>query len=665
MATSEVSRMPASKSSDDRRLESAVARNNASRDAGKWQCSAVCAFAVAAIVFVAQLILVSVYLGTWRHRQGVAIDEHEQPFCCPREAQQTLRYVNTSVDPCNDFFAYVCSNVIKFRIWQDTSTERELQRIVVTGAMPPGIERSPAGDLLIAYFRSCVKEMGSIDAFVSDIADTLVRKEMSLLNKMDRKKAFVYATTLTSKYQIDTAIYVSYDKSSAGLFIVYKAICTDYEVMRTILAASVGALNGGLNASMNIESALQFTTIICREIYSAKMQVTRYRGANRSNFYHDVWSSEDLEAGLDSIGYSLSKVQSLIVYGADRLARMHDILSTLENSAVEKGVIAAYFLWHSVMTSTGEFYALYNPRPQFVFEACDRSLEKIWHLSYSFQVDILTSTDKDAHARAIFADVRDAVKEECMASGLFLEDDIKLLANFFQGLTLYTPAQVRPSTTLVPKPSHDFFEILLRGREYNFQAEKDRFTFVGNEHVRHYMEIAFIGRSRVYLPTGIYSSIRAGAQKVHLVNMATLGRTLAEALWFMLFYGIPWTSGTVTNLLRLKECYDRFYGIKSEDNNREDITFITALGLSSVLKAFKRPGWLSVKPAWSLLRLSHGQLFYILATFARCPKGLSREEVNYINGPLMYVKNFAEAFFCPSDAPMARYFQCSLAAHQN
>ncbi|KAH7933967.1 hypothetical protein HPB49_019802 [Dermacentor silvarum] len=665
MATSEVSRIPASKSSDYPRLQSAVVRNDASRDAGKWHCSAFCAFAVAAIVFVAMVILVSVYLGTWRYGQGRAIDEHEQPFCCPGEAQQTLRYVNTSVDPCNDFFAYVCSNVIKFRTWQDTSTERELQRIVLTGAMPPGVERSPAGDFLIAYFRSCVEEMTSIGYLVSDIADTLIQKERSLLNKMDRKKAFVYATTLTSKYQIDTAFYVSYDKLSAGLFIGYKAICTDYAIVRTIIAASVGALTVGLNASMNTESTLQFTTVICREIYSTEMQVTRYTAANRTNFYHEVWSSEDLEAGLRSIGYSLSKVKSFIVYGADRLRRMHDILSTLENSAIEKGVIAAYFLWHSVMTITGEFYALYDSTPQFVFESCDRSLEKIWHLSYSFQVDILTSTDKDAHARAIFADVRDAVKEECIASGLFLEDDITLLANFFQGLTLYTPAEVRPSTTMVPKPSSDFFEMLLRGREYNFQAEKDRFTFLGNEEVRHYMKIVFIGRSRVYLPTGIYSSIRAGAQNVHLVNMATLGRTLAEALWFMVFYGIPWTSGTVNNLLRLKECYDRFYGIAVEDNSHDDITFITALGLSSVLKAFKRPGWLSVKPAWSLLRLSHAQLFYILTTYVRCPKGSSPEELYYINGPLIYVKDFAEAFFCPSDAPMARHQQCFLDAQQN
>ncbi|KAH7933968.1 hypothetical protein HPB49_019803 [Dermacentor silvarum] len=665
VASSEEFRLPASKSLETSRHQSAVAKNDASRDAWKWQCSPTSAFASAAVVFIAMVILGTVYLGTWRHRQGRAIDEHELPFCCPREAQQTLRYVNTSVDPCNDFFAYVCSNVIKFRTWPDTSTDRELQRIVVTGAMPPGVKRSPAGDFLIAYFRSCVKKVASFDDFVSDIAENLVRKERSLLNRMDRKKAFVYATTAAAKYQTFTAFYVSYETLSARLIIAYSARCTVDEDVSYIIAASVAALNVVLNVSTSIERALEFTATICGQTYSTETQITNYTAANLSNFYNQVWRIEDVEAGLDSIGYSLSNAQYIEAYGAERLGRMHHILSTVENSAIEEGVLAAYFLWHSVLSITGEFYGSDDSTPQFVLKACNDSLENLWQISYSFTVDVLTSTEKDAHAHAIFADVRDAVRAECMASGLFQEEDMKPLDNFFQDLTLYTPAEVRSLTAMIPKPSRDFFENLLRGREYNFQAEKVRLAFVRKESMRHYRNIDFIGESRVYLTPEMYTFIRAGTENADLLNMAAFGRTLAEALWVMLFYGIPWTSGTVTNLLRLKECYDRFYGIKAEDNSREDITLITALGLSSVLKAFKRPGWYSVKPAWSLLRLSHGQLFYILATYARCPKRSSRKDVCYINGPLMYVKDFAEAFFCPSDAPMARHQQCFLDAQQN
>ncbi|KAH7933969.1 hypothetical protein HPB49_019804 [Dermacentor silvarum] len=665
MASSEEFRLPASKSSDAPRLHSALARNYASRDAGKWQCSPFCAFAAAAIVFVAVVILVSIYLGTWRRRRGEAIDEQEKPFCCPKEAQQAMRYVNTSVDPCYNFFEYVCSNVIKFRTWQDTSTQSELDTIVFTGAMPPGVERSPAGDFLIAYFRSCVKEMASFDDFVSDIAENLVRKERSLLNRMDRKKAFVYATTAASKYQVFTAFYVSYNTLSARLIIAYSGRCTVDEDVSYIIAASVAALNVGLNVSTSIERALEFTATICGQTYSTETQITNYTAANLSNFYNQVWRIEDVEAGLDSIGYSLSNAQYIRAYGADRLGRMHHILSTVENSAIEEGVIAAYFLWHSVLSITGEFYDSDDSTPQFVLKACKDSLGNLWHLSYSFEVDTLTSTEKDANARAIFAAVQDAMRAECIASGLFHEDDIKPLDNFFQGLTLYTPAEARPSTTMVPKPSRDFFENLLRGREYDFQAEKHRLAFLRNEATRYYMEIAFIGRSGVYLTPKIYKYIRAGTENVHLLNMAAFGRTLAEALWFMMFYGIPWTSGTLTNLLRLSECYDTFYNIKVEDSSHDGPNFIMALGLSSVLKAFKRPGWLSVKPAWSLLRLSHGQLFYILSTYARCPKESSPEEVCGINGPLMYVMDFAKAFSCPSDAPMARHKQCSLDARQN
>ncbi|KAH6938082.1 hypothetical protein HPB50_006660 [Hyalomma asiaticum] len=618
----------------------------------------------AAVGVVLAVITVNVYLFTWRPRRGEGVERDHQPFCCPKEAQGVLRYVNASLAPCQDFFAHVCSNVIKLRSWEGATRESELDRIIVTGAVPPDLRRSPAGDFLIAYFRSCVKSVASYSYFLRNFADAVVRKERETLNAMDRKKAFLYATAMTSKYDIITAFYVQYDLTHKSVNIGYSAICRLTQFAQDVIAISADALHKGLNGSATVESVVELATALCSHNNFAGPRVVNYTADNRSEFSRDVWTIDDLDAGLAAMGYSLSDAPQLIVYGADRIGKMHRVLSAQAQSTIEKGVVAAYFLCHSVLSVSNEFYKSYKPTPQFVFKSCTRSLDKLWHIWFSFNVDTLTSPQKNSRASAIFNAVRDAVRAECHASGIFqAAEDLRLLQSFFRNLTLITPAEVRRSTSKIPKPSRDFSDNLLQGREYDFEATKDRAAFLGEEEPVQYESVNFIGGSRVYLRTTEYGSIQTGSAE--LPNMATLGRTIAEALWYMIFYGLPWTSETAANLSRFKHCYATFYGYDYKDTNFIDISFVCALGLSSVLKAFPRQDWFTVKPAWSLLRISHAQLFYVLTTYARCPKKSSPPYVQYINGPLMYLDDFSKAYFCPPDTLMAKSHQCALWAHQN
>ncbi|KAL1435815.1 hypothetical protein MTO96_010593 [Rhipicephalus appendiculatus] len=146
--------------------------------------------------------------------------------------------------------------------------------------------------------------------------------------------------------------------------------------------------------------------------------------------------------------------------------------------------------------------------------------------------------------------------------------------------------------------------------------------------------------------------------------MASVGRVLAEALWFMVFRMVTWTPQTMANMSRLEECYDSFYWSNNSRMNPDEITsFFTALGLSSVLNAFYRSQWLTVKPAWGFWRMSHSQLFYILSTYSRCPRRSTARDVNLINAPLKYIVDFEDAFECPPGTPMTKRDSCSQPAH--
>ncbi|KAL3212792.1 hypothetical protein MRX96_007843 [Rhipicephalus microplus] len=97
---------------------------------------------------------------------------------------------------------------------------------------------------------------------------------------------------------------------------------------------------------------------------------------------------------------------------------------------------------------------------------------------------------------------------------------------------------------------------------------------------------------------------------------------------------VTWTSKTKADMWRLEERYDGLYWSNSSGRNIDDITsFFAPLVLSSVLSAFYRPQWLTEKPAWSLWRMSHSQLFYVLSTYTRCPRKSMAKYMNIINAP--------------------------------
>ncbi|KAL1435813.1 hypothetical protein MTO96_010591 [Rhipicephalus appendiculatus] len=112
-------------------------------------------------VIAAGVVVISaiVFVGLrWPSKQG-AQGEKGSPFCCPEDMRETLRYINTSANPCRDFFAYVCSGVISNRLWPEDNSQAEFERMVFTGVMPPGTPRSPAGEFLVEFRRSCLESI--------------------------------------------------------------------------------------------------------------------------------------------------------------------------------------------------------------------------------------------------------------------------------------------------------------------------------------------------------------------------------------------------------------------------------------------------------------------------------------------------------------------------
>ncbi|KAL1435814.1 hypothetical protein MTO96_010592 [Rhipicephalus appendiculatus] len=173
-----------------------------------------------------------------------------------------------------------------------------------------------------------------------------------------------------------------------------------------------------------------------------------YTTTNRSDFEHDVWNIDDLEAGLVANGLTLASVQFLSVTHSRTIRAFLEIFSR-ERSEGSTG--AAFLLWHTVKSGALMFEAPKGKTPQRLFEVCKKQINSVWQLALMFKVAIFTSPAKDAKLRVIFDSVKDAVRADLLKSGLFAADDRNRLEHFFRDLALLTPAEVIDTSVPVPK----------------------------------------------------------------------------------------------------------------------------------------------------------------------------------------------------------------------
>ncbi|KAH7944814.1 hypothetical protein HPB49_000755 [Dermacentor silvarum] len=409
-------------------------------------------------------------------------------------------YINTSLDPCDDFFSYVCSNAIRYALSEDTIQEEQLQRAMVTGVMPNNVPMLQAGHFLNTYYKTCVQTILNRHSFANGTVNALLRKEADLLKKIDSRKAMVFLMVSAFKYSLRSCI------------------------------------------------------------------------------------------------------------------------------------------------------AIFGVCAESVFK-----MEELWSL---FQVEVLTSNDKDIVAKQVFASVRDVMHRQLRTSTLIEVEDFDNVASFFKNVTLRTPMSETYASIPVPNATLDFAENLLRGRAYDVTISIARWTSMVATAISSHRGVLVINYRHIILSPFWYNFIFPTSANIQLLNMAVLGQLMAEILWVLALYAVPWEQTTASNLRNLTTCFTDVYLQNFDDASESSSVLFMALSFSTLAKSLNSPEWHTVKPAWSLWSFSHAQFFYIFSNYYRCPKVSSPKDKFFMNIPLMYVEDFATAFKCSSNTPMKTPRRC-------
>ncbi|KAH7959892.1 hypothetical protein HPB49_014763 [Dermacentor silvarum] len=529
------------------------------------------------LVVAAAIVFAVVYV---HERQRNGKQPARKGFCCPDEAREIAEYVNKSASPCQDFFAYACSSSIGDAVSPEAAVRAQVSEAVITGVMPGNVSMREAGRFLNTYYQTCVHAILKQKSFASTLVSAVLRHTTSLLSKADSLNAMTFIVAVSLRYYFPSVIRIKY-YGAARLYIGTSLICPiDYRYLDDLIS-TVHAINNNMNTSLTGEQMINMTAVLCKN-FRGKVLTKMYNiRNNRSTFSHEVWNIEDLQAAVETDGFTFDDVDTIDVRGARHIRRLYELFTddTGENSK------AAYLLWHTVVSGLRAFNIEAGTVTSRLFETHTSSTIKLSGLWDLFLVELLTSHEKDVQARNVFAAIKDTAYEQFKSSPFFEPEDADELKRFLKNVSLLLPLFMSKASITVPTATPDFAHNLLNGRAYNLDFKRARLSILAAERIVSYRELKIVEDQYILLLPNMYNLIRTGSTTSKLPNMALLGQLLAEGLWFMAFYNVNWKPRTRANIEKFIDCFSTNYLKDAMYDADAENTIFSALGLSTVLSA--------------------------------------------------------------------------------
>ncbi|KAH7945250.1 hypothetical protein HPB49_008663 [Dermacentor silvarum] len=529
---------------------------------------AVCAGAVSLATIMAIVILI-VYATVAEVRRKQPSDTKIHSFCCPHEVEKMSRYLNTSVEPCADFFAYVCSSSVELSRSQVTSVDIRLMSAVITGAMPKNVTTAKAGRFLNSFYRTCVKTISNRESFTTSLVSALLQEVGDLLSHVDSRKVMLFIMTAAYKYSIRSVLQVSY-KVAERFILRIGAVCHTEARFLHYLNAAVDALKRTTNSAATTTGTAILAATICEQLEGRGKEFTVYYLSNgSSDFSREVWNIGDVEAAMNALGFTLD-VKYIKVEGVEKIRLLYDIFSYTSGDTN-----AAYLLWHAVVRVIVQLN-IYHSSPEFtpqVSETCTKNALTLYELWELFQAEILTTAGKDVEVRVIFSLIKGTVHEQIKRISLIEAEDAEKLDKFFENVRLVTPMAESRASVPVPKDTQDFAVNFFKGRRFNHEVRIARLSkfSVTTTPVR-YRNIKIWGDRYILLPPTVYDFIRTGPNSL-LPNMAILGQLLADSLWSMALYFMKWAPRTRNNIQNFSACFYDTYTNNATLSRKFEVLF--------------------------------------------------------------------------------------------
>lgn len=604
---------------------------------GDWRLC--CTFALAA----SGLLVVGVpglYLLLWKRP---ATPVRDRPgFCCRLEAETIIPLLNRSVDPCHDFYEYVCTRPAveasqrfgipwsKQQIWKHTEL---IHRALIHGPVGRFQRR-----LLEGYFREA-QRVGSVSSYVEAILQT-----GTVSASMGPAQIARFLVEMSMKYSVPGVIFmnVSSDVPAAKTLILQRLTSCLFSAPQEEIAAALRTFNSALNVSLYVDSLFEFDRIVSNLHHFEDPRTER---ASVENTPFSALLKADWVALIKEYVLEIEpRVTTTLQAMEERLDALFSALASAANQPLAVAYVTlctAVNVDDSVRLTIQE--ASFFPVLNF---ACN--VIRVCELDEAFESEVVSSAETNRRLRGLFAGLRNDVITEVSSwpRSVTVSDGTSMMSALRQ-VRLMLPHDITVSDVPLPEAllTASFASVLFAARAYKFRVLRAKVQRRIPSHDAIAGPTVTRFNNRLFIPASLFfpATLHEPAAK-HLLDFATVGFEMTTQLWLFLLESKRWSNATLSSLLSRHACLK-----DSSDKlgNATDKKLIgLALGLVAAAKLAQTTPWF-VPYRVSSMRLSHAKMFYLIWAYNQCSPWRNQLNGLDVQALLIHLRTFIEAFDCP------------------
>ncbi|KAH7932889.1 hypothetical protein HPB49_004661 [Dermacentor silvarum] len=529
--------------------------------------------------------------------------ENVSTFCCPNEARAVLRGLNVSIDPCEDFYGYVCSTVdagISVRLPPTIRVAIKRRRLELAAV---GAGTTAVGRMLASFKKHFLARDELFQEEITDFAAAIVGTGLAN-RRMNASRMVRFFAELSLRYGLPGVLSFSVPKVGTTLSIERNADCF-LDDDHSFVAPGLHTVNAAINASITVDELAQLEKNLP---VSPRVDAPRTLSQALGISPFSALSERDWAAIVDDVIRPAYPNLTVVI------TRQEEILSGVLNflaDATHQPTAVAYAIVCTAVKSLEKIdngQASLREHPKRI--SC--TVLGICEIEDKIVMDALHSQRMDNHIRATFAKTRTNVIRRAKGHPMFDGTSKQELAGELAKLKLMLPEETIAADLAFPNTSKTFAHNLLAARSYVFDVRRAKLA--RKIPSAEGLSLPSIVRNGdvIYVPINLYALLDREANRTVAVDVPVLGMEMAYQMWSFLLER-PWSPRTRANIDIRLECFTQRY-LNGSDNRKSQDTATAALAVASAIDAAVTAQWNTIGIVDDT-KVSAGRLVYI--TWAR------------------------------------------------
>ncbi|KAK8774452.1 hypothetical protein V5799_011015 [Amblyomma americanum] len=582
-------------------------------------------------------------------------------FCCEEEAYRLFSSADPTLDPCDNFTAYVCGS-LPAQGTQDVLDSARIRFEAEVFQRTQQTRKEESSHFLAVLYSGCVNALWNHDALVQEVTEAII--DMTYIKPVENDVMAVwnYFFFVASVVQVpapvqvilcgtsgETVLNISYASQPLG----------GTASVHATLDASLQVFNANFKTNVTNNDVLAFHSSLAGKSAAVGCIAVVVPIANLSNVLPSLRQTVLRRLLLRYRGtYSEGDVH---VNGAANIEALFSALKSVPAAGIAYLVTQCTLSAVDSLASFDHFRQLPSTRSFNRCQALCYEMSLTWHRLHAQR---LTDPTRDAYVVELFENVRSAVVGDISTGDVFREDEKRLALGVVSSKQLLVPSYLLLNEFPLPKASstRSFARNFLEGRDYQRSvlawAQREFGIEWHHDSSALFEALVDVGGEYIYVAPLHYETLHFdGPPSTQILDMATYGIEVARVLWEAALNTVTtespaerWREGTLRGL------FMEWFCLRGDENLA---AMALSLAVASVRSALDRNDWLTLKAVGAPWEVSEARLFYMRLARSLCMRPVDGHGVkDFISAALMFAGDFGAAFACPQGSKMMTRREC-------